>query len=179
MATYGREVVYPAVDSFDHQSFARAVNANDWPYDPFNSSWGVGVDVLLQANWSASTWLSYRLWSATRCTGRFPLPLLGFDFFPNSFVVCPLCHNNEVDLAHIMGVCANTQALRRKHCVPNVSWDRLRSWLFDASHIVDDGGSLTDQVTFVASSMTLVGEAVSLNSAAVDGLLGQATSSTS
>ena len=175
LAKYHREIVYPAVEAFDENNLDRAAESNDWPYPAFGCIERWELDSLLCVQWNELTWKSFRLWSAARCTGRFPLPLLGFDFFPSKFALCPLCNMHNDDLAHVLMACACTQAHREGHDAPAGSWDELRFWIFTSSGVVDDEGQLADRITFFASIMSQIGESLRVSDQDIEVLLGQAT----
>jgi hypothetical protein len=160
LAGYRCEVVYPAADKYDQDALNRAMASNDWPYDSFGASAMLSDRQLLRARWDSTTWLSFRIWATARCTGRLPLPLLGFDFFPQVIATCPLCQAAEADLEHVVATCPFTRDLRHRYSVPDATWTTLRLWLSDGSTVVTEEGCLCNHVTFLASVVGAVGGAL-------------------
>ena len=163
LSVYRHEVVYPAAAAFDQGNFTRAVASHEWPYASFGGSVASSSHLLTRCRWDSSTWQHFRVWSAARCTGRFPLPLLGFDFFPRSFACCPLCSSSAADLAHAVCSCIGTGELRRLHNVPSRPWDALRSWIFDLTAALKGDGSLSARVLFFAEVVLAVAEGLHLS----------------
>ena len=121
--------------------------------------------------WSQQQWTSYRVWANTRCTGRLPLPLFGFDCYPRELAVCPLCDGAKADLEHVVACCKGTRFIREQYYIPRMPWQSFRSWLFTGLELTDAEGAPAMRILFLADCISALAESLSLSSQDISAML--------
>ena len=90
VSSYCLKVVLPALRWYGQGAFHRCGSAlSSWPYHLFQQAFVPVSHALLQADWNAQEWHMLRVWSLVRCTGRWPVPLFGFNICPLVLSSCP------------------------------------------------------------------------------------------
>ena len=85
---------------------------------------------MMQFDWDALTWNSYRTWAAVRATGRIPVLCHGTWQLPYSLPSCPLCGSPNADVPHVLAHCAGTRDLFFAW-VAQSKWDPAQTALRD------------------------------------------------
>ena len=111
--------------------------------------------MVLSASQDRITWRRYRAWAIARCSGRWPLTVLGGDEVPTLLATCGKCEAPDVSIIHGLCHCPGTASFWVELAeVVNVpvrhDSDAVVRYLFNYDNVVASRSLVID---FVGSSL--------------------------
>ncbi len=101
-----------------------------------------------------------QVWSLVRCSGRWAFPLFNLQCFPDLLEACPLCHESNVRVDHLLLSCSGCIHLRAQ--IPSEFLQRSPlTYLFADRPGPCDPHIPDPRVEYVASALALAAAAYS------------------
>lgn len=160
LQAFRRKVVLPALDSYDLAAYQTAASKSSWPYQYFQGQpMRFEFDVLL-ASFTAHECLQYKVWAIAKATGRLPLSSFGFPHAVTDLEECPMCRYPNADLGHVLRSCSGTLHVRQAFFPSARQWPDFQVTLFRGPHCASPDGRLAYRVSFVASALQVLANAL-------------------
>lgn len=156
---YRWNVVRPVLAEYDRSAFFKVASVDlpglVMPFTMFHPEPSrIPVDLVSVAQ-DKQAWRKYRAWAVARCSGRWPLTVLGGTEVPTKLPICGLCAAPEVTILHSLCHCPGTARLWSVLAAaisvpPRDEVNVVVQLLFDYERVVESRSLCVD---FVGSSL--------------------------